>query len=508
MLSFLCKCKKRLGVMKPALGQAVVCPFCSSRHELTQSTIDAMSETTTVAESAEETYVLVSTPGGSGRKRPDEDDSSFIKQLGMRIGQLEVVEVIGRGAMGIVLKCHDPGLDRDVAVKFLTEELSSDAELVERFRREARAAAALSHPHIVHIYAIGDVEGRPYFAMEFVDGHSLADALHDGKRLPAGKAADYVLQAARGLAAAAAGKGIVHRDVKPSNLMLGKDGFVRVADFGLAKLTKSSDASITGTGIVVGTPFYMAPEQGKGEKVDLRADIYSLGATFYHLLYGKPPFQGKTPLQVMLKHVSEKVEFPDVDGQPLQPEIAGVIRKMMGKTPEDRYQDYASLIADLERLGPQAETRAGFWVRMTAAVLDLIISGVIVLGAVVALSLVAPKKAGGLSLFILYMFFPVYFVLFHSVSGQTPGKRVMKIVLLDDSGRGLRIWRVFARYFAGYFWIFPGYVLTRHLPFAPLQIAAFVLSISALLGLLFAIFRKDKRAFHDIIAKTKVVYRM
>ncbi|MBI2920043.1 MAG: protein kinase [Planctomycetes bacterium] len=263
---------------------------------------------------------------------------------GRRLGPYVVQEKVGQGGMGTVYKALDERLQRAVAVKVLSPELSADAKFVSRFKREAQALAALNSPHIAQIYFISDKETPPFFAMEFVEGGTLRKLLADQGRLPLGRALALGGQIARGLQTAAE-KGIVHRDVKPENVMLTPKGQVKITDFGLFK---GQDPGLTSQGIVMGTPLYMSPEQARGEEVDFRSDIYSLGATLFHMLVGHPPFRGESALAVMRKHEEEDLPVVSSLGPNLSPAVYGVLQKMMAKDKEGRFASYEMLLEALE----------------------------------------------------------------------------------------------------------------------------------------------------------------
>ena len=216
-----------------------------------------------------------------------------------------------------------------------------------RFEREAKAVSGISHPNIAHIYATGRFEGRPYFVMEFIAGRSLGRILEEEGRIPGRRCLDYLRQAAEGLAEAHA-RGVIHRDVKPDNLMVDADDRLKVVDFGLAKRVEG-DVSLTQADMVVGTPRYMSPEQATGGVADHRSDIYSLGATFYHLFAGQAPFDAPTPVAVLMKHVHDPL-VPLHERVPQIPAgVSAIIDRMMEKEPAHRYQRYQDLIADVKR---------------------------------------------------------------------------------------------------------------------------------------------------------------
>jgi len=263
-----------------------------------------------------------------------------------KIGHYTIVSQLGRGGMGVVYKAHEEALNRFVAIKVLTEGLTEDATFLQRFVREAQAAAGLSHPNIVQIFFIGEDGGHPYFVMEYVTGRSLNHVLREEGRIGNPRASQMILQAAHGLAAAH-DKGIIHRDIKPANLILDDRGMIKIADFGLA-LPVDAENRLTATGMMVGTPGYLAPEQCRGEKVDHRTDIYALGITYYQLLTGQAPFKGESPL-ALLKQILDE-EPPDVTtlNPDVDPESRRILQKMIAKDREQRYQDCHQLVADLE----------------------------------------------------------------------------------------------------------------------------------------------------------------
>ncbi len=264
------------------------------------------------------------------------------------IGHYEIVAILGRGGMGVVYKGYEPGLARFVAIKELAPALAHDPALVERFLREARSMAALNDPRILQIHFIGEDGGQPYFAMEFVDGESLASAIKRERRLHPGDALKILLQAAQGLAVAHE-HGVIHRDVKPANLLLTQRGQVKIADFGIALANQEFDSKLTGTGQLVGTPGYLSPEVCLGKPVDARSDIFALGIVLFEMLAGHMPFSDESPFKLMLEVV--QLEIPDVRGlnQDVDADVAAMLAKMLAKDPADRYQTMRALIADLHK---------------------------------------------------------------------------------------------------------------------------------------------------------------
>ena len=256
---------------------------------------------------------------------------------GTFVGDYEIESQIGQGGMGVVYRARQGSLDRTVAIKILPAELCLDHEYVDRFLQEARAAAYLNHPHIVQVYDAGVYNDIYFFVMEFVDGKTLGEILREEGRLKEKDVLRFLLQSAKGLAFAHR-HGIVHRDVKPDNLMLTSRGILKIGDLGLAKWKPSEyDHTLTAAGTTIGTPYYISPEQIRGLKdINGQADIYSLGMTFYHLLVGRPAFTGNTPTEIMAEHLSK-------DSPPLSqwvPEISkstlDLINEMTAKKQTDR----------------------------------------------------------------------------------------------------------------------------------------------------------------------------
>lgn len=283
-------------------------------------------------------------------------------QSGTLLGAYRVEGTIGSGSMGEVFRGIDTGLNRRVAIKLLSEKHRDSPELRQRFVREGRAVAAISHPNVVQVFATGSFDDRPYIAMELLDGADLGSIIEQHGPLDPLAAAHAVLDAAQGLNAAARA-GLIHRDVKPSNLVRLSDGKVKVTDFGLAKpVDPGSEPALTAMGVVVGTPDYIAPEQARGEAIDERVDIYALGGTLYFLLTGIPPFRtGKPAEDKYLKVVARHLRNPPPDAMAVNPggdrELAELSRAMMAKKPAER-PSYDDLIAQLShmvhRLDPSA----------------------------------------------------------------------------------------------------------------------------------------------------------
>lgn len=269
-----------------------------------------------------------------------------------KIGKYSIVERIGRGGMGYVYRAHDPILKRDVAIKTMLKDVSDDPELRSRFTREAQSAGGLRHPNIVTIYDLGeDDQGCPFIAMEFLTGTDLEHVVKNKIEMSLLQKLDIIIQTCNGLGYAHL-NGIVHRDIKAANIRLLDNGEAKIMDFGIAKMTSSH---FTRTGMVMGTPHYMAPEQIRGEKVDGRADIFSLGVVLFELMTYRKPFPGDNPTTVLFKIIHENPD-PMVDETFVPPEgLDEVVTKALAKNPADRYSTCEEFAEDLRYVFQNAQ---------------------------------------------------------------------------------------------------------------------------------------------------------
>jgi serine/threonine protein kinase len=250
-------------------------------------------------------------------------------------GRYSILDTIGEGGMAIVYRAKDTLLNRVVAIKVLRPQYASDSEFRERFRREAQSAAALSHPNIVNVYDVGEDSGSNYIVMEWVDGQTLNDIIVRDGRLTVDMTADYSVQILDALEHAHR-SGVIHRDIKPHNILITRDGHVKVTDFGIARAASAS--ALTETGKVIGTVNYTSPEQARGASAIAESDIYSLGVVMYEMLTGRLPFAGDTPVAVALKHVQEDALPVSLYNRAVPIEFERVVMRALAKDPQDRWR--------------------------------------------------------------------------------------------------------------------------------------------------------------------------
>jgi serine/threonine-protein kinase len=280
------------------------------------------------------------------RVRPQVEEQGSVQQ----IPGYQILSKLGAGAMAAVFKAKQISLDRMVAIKVLPKRMSENPEFVDRFYKEGKAAAKLNHPNIVGAVDVGEANGFHYFVMEYVEGVTVFDKLERGERYAEKEALQLIIQVARALAHAHKA-GFIHRDVKPKNIMITPEGVAKLADMGLAREASDVEAAQAEAGKAYGTPYYISPEQIRGElDVDQRADLYSLGATLYHMVTGRVPFDAPTPSAVMHKHLKEEIIPPDHLNPELSAGIAEIIEVAMAKKRNRRYQSAEEMLTDLEKV--------------------------------------------------------------------------------------------------------------------------------------------------------------
>jgi serine/threonine-protein kinase len=280
--------------------------------------------------------------------------ASYATLAGIAPGQLlgerfQILSVLGAGGMGVVYKARDRELDDLVALKMLKREMADDAGLLDRLKSELKLARKITHPNVLRTFDFGDVGGLPYISMEYVRGVTLRYLLDSSGRLPYSAGLRLAKQLCAGLGAAHA-QGVIHRDIKPENLILDNAGNVKLMDFGIARPIKRAAAGQTQAGFVVGTPQYLSPEQLEGKEADQRADIYAVGVVLYEVFTGKRPFEGESPVQVIMKHLNEAPAPPSTHWREIPPALEGMILRCLEKDPAQRFANAADLLRDLETL--------------------------------------------------------------------------------------------------------------------------------------------------------------
>jgi uncharacterized RDD family membrane protein YckC len=352
---------------------------------------------------------------------------------GLQLGHFRIEKPLGAGGMGEVYLGTDLALDRPVAIKVLPALVASDPKRRERMIREARAQARVTHPNVGHIYFIGEDSDRLYFAMEYVAGTTLAEKLAKGP-LPVDDALAVIRSAALGLREAQR-SGFTHRDVKPSNLMIDHHGVVKVLDFGLA--AGGSDGALASGPIaqtsLAGTPLYMAPEQARGEAVDFRSDIYALGATLYHLVTGKPPFEADSVEKLVTLHAS--AARPGVARRGLKRiqvgQLDALCARMMAAKPEDRFASYDELLRALELASASHTRPGGFWARALAMTIDFAIIAIVLALVEGAASVSSDTLALDISGLLMLPTMLAVHALCIARWGTTLGKSVMELEVVD-----------------------------------------------------------------------------
>ena len=295
----------------------------------------------------------------SDTRVPTDEAPSEADLSGRKLGDYQLLRRLGRGGMAVVYLAEQTSLRRKVAVKVLKRHLAQDDSYVRRFHKEAQAAASLVHANIVQIHEVGEIDGIHFIAQEYVSGQNLREYIARHGAVSVGLAVNVLRQVAAALHRVGP-QGIVHRDIKPENIMLAPTGEVKVADFGLARITQDQDGTdATQIGITMGTPLYMSPEQVEGQVVDLRSDLYSLGVTAYHMLAGRPPFEGDTALSIAVQHLKKEPQRLEDARKDLPSALCRIVHNLLAKSLESRYQSARDLLQELRNL--EGEEFESYW---------------------------------------------------------------------------------------------------------------------------------------------------
>jgi uncharacterized RDD family membrane protein YckC/predicted Ser/Thr protein kinase len=441
---------------------------------------------------------------------PPVDDLTLVP--GTPLAHYVVRRPIGTGAMGTVYEAHDTALDRTVALKVVNPHLAGDPDIAERFAREARAAARANHANLTHVYFVGKADGRPFYAMEYVPGVNLEERIAKGGPLPLADAIDILVQAAKGLEAAHA-TGVVHRDVKPSNLMVLPDGRVKVTDFGLSK-SLLADPGATQAGQVMGTPFYMSPEQCRGEATDPRTDVYALGLTGWFLLTGRPAFANPSVGAVLNDQINKPLPSLAAARADLPPAADDVLRTLCAKDPAARPKSMREVVRLLESVRPRVVRPAPFATRGAAFAIDAFLLSIV--GS--ALSSATTHLGGWLGLeegFWGRLGFAIALatIAFGSQWGMerwydgSVGKQLLGIAVVDENGARPSNARLLARFFVR----FPGFVAML-IPESGglLGKIDFVLNILQLVAIAAGMIcwpLAKRRTISDLLTRTRVAYQ-
>jgi uncharacterized RDD family membrane protein YckC/predicted Ser/Thr protein kinase len=451
--------------------------------------------------------------------------------VGSRLGPYRLEQELGRGGMGSVYAAQDEVLRRKVAVKVIITDAHTSAEALRRFEQEARLAAGVRHENVGRTFSAGEAGGKPFIAMELIEGETLQHRLDRAGAVPVAEAWDSIRQAARGLQAAQR-LGIVHRDIKPSNLMVTPEGVVKVMDFGVSKLLEDAEEPAAGagesadrpgadaaartemihltrTGALLGTPLYMSPEQANGKALDFRSDIYSLGLTLYHLVAGRAPFQASTAIDLLLKQCHESPAPLEM----LTEEQSALLERMIAKRPEERFASYEELIAELEATAPRAPETASAASREGAVMID---AGLI-LGFQVLLGLAyfgLPLAWISAILPYLTQAFLLGFIVSTGLTGYTPGKWLMGVRVVRRDGGRVGLLRSLARNVTFNFSLFiPIFImwlsLALRVPLVMPEWAPISLTLTTFGLWVISVWLMqrpgERRTIHDLVAGTKVL---
>src|SRR6266446_9528629 len=375
-------------INRSLVGQSMECPVCAAKNQDAASQCAACHTPLPVSSSLEtlneagvpEAWSAAVTPQSAGIVAQGDD----LEKGTVFAERYEILQLIGRGGMGAVYKARDSELDRVVALKLIRPELASNPQILQRFKQELILARQVTHKNVIRIFDLGQSDGIKFITMDFVEGQDLRSLLLEKGKLAPEEAARIMLQICRALEAAHA-EGVIHRDLKPQNIMLDAKGRVYVMDFGIAR--SAYLPGMTQTGALIGTPEYMSPEQGRGEKLTERSDLFSLGIIFYELLTGKSPYYSDTPLATLWKRMTEKATPPVVVDPTLPQALSDIVAKALEIEPKNRFASAQEMAQQLEIwLGPSvgsstiivpAPRTAAYWMWASAALAILLVASVI-----------------------------------------------------------------------------------------------------------------------------------
>lgn len=462
-------------------------------------------------------------PGGTVVAPKSDARSHGLPQPGEQLGNYIIIRLLGKGGMGAVFEAEDLESGRRLALKVLSHALDSP-EARERFFREGRLAASINHPNSVYIFGTGEIGGTPYIAMELVAGGTLQDRVRVKGPLHPSEAVDAVLQLIAGLDAAQR-IGILHRDVKPSNCFMDSEGTVKIGDFGLSISTAiRTEPALTAAGQFLGTPAFCSPEQLRGEELNARSDMYSVGVTLYFLLTGRTPFDAQNMVQLLANVLEKQAPSPRLFQRTIPQGLAKAVLRCLEKQPSNRFKSYKELQEALEPYSSTAATPATLGLRFLAGVLDMVLlslfsgtASFVIFGNPMERLNRMSKLSPEMLLWMLLgtSFFVLYYAIGEGVWGATVGKFIcrLRVVLPDGSPpglpRGLARGLIYVLLPAAPFWLFSGGDMQAYLHGSGLLQFSMQSSYYVVLAVLFSTMRRRNgfAAIHDLVTRTRVIFR-
>src|SRR5579884_58486 len=462
-------------------------------------------------------------PGGTVVIPKSDHGSRGLPQPGEQVGNYLIIRPLGSGGMGTVFEAEDLESGRRLALKVLSHALDSP-EARERFFREGRLAASINHPNSVYIFGTGEIGGTPFIAMELVGRGTLQDCVRARGPLPASEAVDAILQIIAGLDAAQR-IGILHRDVKPSNCYVDPDGTVKIGDFGLSISTAiRTEPSLTATGQFLGTPAFCSPEQLRGEELNTRSDMYSVGVTLYFLLTGRTPFDAQNMVQLLANVLEKQAPSPRRFQKTIPHGLAKAVLRCLEKQPANRFKNYNELQQALAPYSSTAPTPATIGLRFLAGVLDMLLLSLFSGAASLAIfgdpldTMYRMSKHSSQSLTWILLttsFIVLYYAIGEGIGGTTPGKAICRLRVVGPDGGPPGLPRELARSLIYVilptvpFWLLSGGDMLTYLHGAGMRGGMMQYSYYIVLALLFSTMRRRNgfAAVHDLVTRTRVVLR-